>query len=486
MKVGGGRVLATVAVAALGIGNYGVQHQYTSNSAKNNQQYEVMLDRLASLDRVDTETPVMLDVLDPGMENVAAVFTRHRPTANFLAENFVGVLPINGRRNSALTMFFEQVPFLPFSRYYSEITDAGMAVIKAYHRFWFSLSPIVDHEFARFAFANISETARPVLVTAAGNQSVVNNSSVRPKEGRYYLEHLDEVRNHLAEVGSTLGHGITPGLVDRVALWQREPDNVRPGGGMQAMGRHLLFEVINPAPGSRILLDVTSGPLGKTDIELSHARVIGDGGGELGIVGRGATRVLSEPIVPRAIGGHFYLALDMGAEPRKFPYERSGITALYNRDLNPDPRSIVGFARNISLLTEEEVRAMSPPPAIEHFPADLFSPGLLFSGVYEDGWMAEAAKFRLGADRPTNSVRISAEVPGLNRFAAGAMIEVLVDGRYIDRRRLEPGDLALQLPIDAAAGPRWVELRVDTTERLPIPDGRIASIRLKSIAVEGR
>jgi hypothetical protein len=234
-----------------------------------------------------------------------------------------------------------------------------------------------------------------------------------------------------------------------------------------------------------MLLDVTTGPVGRLDVELSHATVVGEGRKELALIGRGAARVLSDPIAPRAIDGRYYVALDMGADPQGIPYERQGISVLYNRHLNLDPRRIVGYARNISLVTEEQARAMNPPTAIAHFPADLFVAGLLFSGVYEDGWMAEAAKFRLGSDHQISSIRITAHLPGAFARLSGAMLEVLVDGRSVAQRRLAPGDVELQAAIPPATGPRWIELRVDATDRLPSPDQRIASILLKSIALEG-
>jgi hypothetical protein len=193
--------------------------------------------------------------------------------------------------------------------------------------------------------------------------------------------------------------------------------------------------------------------------------------------------MLSAPISPRAIDGRYYVALDMGADPQMIPFDRRGLAALYKRDLNLDPRRIVGFARNISLFTEEQVMAMTAPSAVEHLPTDLFNPGLLFSGVYEDGWIAEAAKFRLGSSGQSRSVRITVHLPGVGALSAGAMIDVLVDGQQMERRRLVPGDVELVVPVTPATGPRWVEIRFDTTERLPQPDSRIVSVLLKSIAL---
>jgi hypothetical protein len=473
MSIRIGRVLATAAVSGLAIANFAVQYGYVSQSAGGKPQYGVMLNRLARLHDVAPEGPAMIDIPEVGKDNVVALYARGRPAVAYGADGYVG--PIGGDVVERL------------SRVDFEVARLTSEVINSYHHYQFDLSPDTParHEFVRFAFAGRAEAGRGALVTMAGDQSILNSSADHPATGRYYVRALDYVSNYLVLVGSTLGHRVIPGIIDGVALWQWEPDFSNAATGMQAMGRHLLFEVLNPLPASRMLLDVTTSPLGRLDVELSHAAVFGEGRKEFALIGRGAARVLSEPIAPRTIDGRYYVALDMGVDPERIPYERHGLGALYNRQLNLDPRRIVGFARNISLVTEEQARAMSPPTAIAHFPADLFAAGLLFSGVYEDGWMAETAKFRLGSDHQTNAVRITAHVPGDLTRLSGAMFEVLVDGRSVAQRRLAPGDVEVQAAIPPATGPRWIELRVDAIDRLPSPDQRIASILLKSIALGG-
>ena len=298
--------------------------------------------------------------------------------------------------------------------------------------------------------------------------------------GRYFIRPIADVRNHLAQVDSNLAHAIYPGIIDNVALWQRELDFAGPGG-LQAIGRHLLFEVINPVPGSRLLFDFTTGA--RYDLALPPATIIGEQRVELDLVGRGAARVLSEPITPMAIDGRFYIAIDMRAEPRRILRDRRGLMALYNRHLNLDPRSVVGFIRNISLVTDDQI-SIPAPPSIQSIPAGLFQPGLLFSGVYEDGWMADIARFKLGSTKDSRLLRIKGYVPGFNPRLATATLKVLVDGEQVAQRQISAGDFELEAIIPSANGPRWIELRVAATDRLSADDSRIASILLRSIALE--
>jgi hypothetical protein len=321
-----------------------------------------------------------------------------------------------------------------------------------------------------------------ILFAPAADQSVVNDSHKRPLDGRYYLVPTAGARNHLGMVDSSLGRPIIPGVIENVALWQRESDFAS-SGGIQAMGRHVLFEVFNARPGSRLLLEFTRGPLAADGQALPPAEVVGDGRSRLGFVGYGAARMLSAPVTARAIEGRTYMAVDMGVAPQRLMTFRTGLANLYNRHLSLDPRNIVGWVRNISLLTEDEAGAMTPPTGIDRFPVGLFHQGLLFSGFAEDGWMADNARVRLSAD-DAKTVRVMASVPNVSELASGLTIELTVDGRPVVRRTVGAGDFELQAAMPAGSGPRWVELHADKSARLPAPDGRLVSALVRSIKLE--
>jgi hypothetical protein len=129
----------------------------------------------------------------------------------------------------------------------------------------------------------------------------------------------------------------------------------------------------------------------------------------------------------------------------------------------------------------EQARVLLPPQAIKSFPADLLQPGLSFSGIYNDGWVTEVARIQLGSEKKVGRLRLKGEVPGFNRLRAGATIGVVVDGQEVARRQFQPGDFELEATIPESEGPRWIELRSDTTDRLSAADPRVASIRLISL-----
>jgi len=452
-------------VAVIAAANLVTQYRYLRPTNAESSQSAIMLDRLSELGRLAPGVSVVVDVPELGKSHVVALFARGHPIIKFSSEKIVGPIvgPIPGISDERLQPNYSQL----MDERYSNL------IFHAYKRLEFPIGsdPVSRHQFFQQALPESTSMANAIMVATAADQSVVNNSEDRPSTGKFYLKPLHRVRNHLAQVDSSLAHIVMPGIAEPVGLWQREHDFANPGGGMQAMGRHVLFEVVNPVPGARLLMDFTNSPIAAKTTGLPTAEVIGETRAGLDFIGAGAARVLSSPIQPRIIGGRSYLALDMGADPLK---PGAG-----------DPRRIVGFARNISVVTEEQVHAMRSPQAIERFPEDLLNPGLLFSGIYEDGWVADAARVQLGSETQAKSIRIKGELPGIGGLREGARIAIFVDGKELAQRRLAPGAFQLQVGIPAAAGLRWVELRVDNTDRLSPDDPRVASIRLMSIELTG-
>ncbi len=467
------RTSACGVVATLVAINLATQFDYLSQAR--DPEWITTIDRFAELRRARSHAPIMLDVPDLGKAQLVSLYARGRPLATYSSER------------CAYFLATTESPFAPpplVSRHYGDMERLGMEVVDSYRRLQFRLGPDAPehHDFWRLDFpGNPADTD---LVSATPKESVLNDLSDRPETGRYYVRSLAGAANYLVQVDSSLGCTIVPGIVDPVALWQREPDFANAGRVIQAMGRHLLFEVLNPVRDSRLLLDFTNTPLAGRGVALPPAAAIGDSKAGFDLVGRGAARALSQPIAPRKIEGRSYIAIDMGMAPLRFQEIRRGLAGLYNRHLNFDPRSLVGFTRNISLLTEGEADAMIPPLSVEHFPKDLFKSGLLFSGVYEDGWMAEIARFRLGSADPVQAIRIKGQAPRYDGRIIEAAIEIAIDGRQIARRTLQPGDFDLQIAIPPTAGTHWIELRAEPVERLPAPDLRIASLLLRSIVLQ--
>jgi hypothetical protein len=331
------------------------------------------------------------------------------------------------------------------------------------------------YQFIRFKPPARLSDRETVIVLPTSDKTTLNNSSLRPLSSGYFWKPVKDVTNHLALINSNLGLADIVTATRNVALWQMEQDPWKADHHMQAFGRYLLLEVINPLPNSRLLLDFTTSPLAKTGITLQPVTILGERPVQMDFFGRGGGKLLSPPVAPRLIDGHYYVAIDMGIQARQPVHARHGVASLYNAWLSIDPRHMVGFVRNISLVTDEP----APPSSITEFPTDLLQAGVLYSGLYEDGWMAEAAQVRLSGGGSSGPLRIKGERPNLDDRPL--TLSVLVDGEAVAERKLDPGDFEIEVPVETA-GSHWVTLVADSTTPLPRSDQRVVSIRIEEIA----
>ena len=227
------------------------------------------------------------------------------------------------------------------------------------------------------------------VVTATAAQSIVNRTTTGSTGGTFRVLPCRDFTNHLAFVSSSLGRNYYFGGADPVAMFGVEPDYFYPDRTLAGVGRYLLFEVMHPTATSRLVMDFTGTLKGDGTNLLPPMAVIGDERVALGAVGRGSARLYSKPFAPQWIDGHAYAAIDFGVEGTRYPERRRGLMRWLGRNVPLDSRRLVGLARNISLVSEPEYERLSPPSAIATFPRDLGAPALEYSGMYEDGWIAD-------------------------------------------------------------------------------------------------
>lgn len=444
----------------LAIPNVFSQYKYVQDTTKIN--WQPMLERASEVRQLSSNTALMIALQGLSKSMLMGLYTKGHPSWN-----------IDGRYPINVEMGLKQTDF----------AQLAANLHKAYRPVSFSLGangPV--HEFLCFTPpANVLKE-NCLLVLEAGDDAVINKSHNRPAKGLIYLAPLCQQQNTLVMINTNLGH-IVNGTLDNVALWNFENDFLKSGSGLQGIGRHVLFEVLEPVPGSRLVFDFTNSGLAAQGISLPPAIAYGAKPLSFGLVGRGAARVLSDPILPREIGGHYYIALDMCADAAKFACKRQGLAGLYNTVLGDDPRRLTGFVRNISLLSPVQAKAMVPPSAVAKFPDDLLNPGLLFSGVYEDGWVAQAAWLSLSSPGETDILQFKANVPGFSRKISGGTLQILVDGTLVKKQKLSAGSLDLTLAIPERSGPRKIQVEISSSDLLPEPDCRLVCLHLEKLAI---
>ena len=297
-------------------------------------------------------------------------------------------------------------------------------------------------------------------------------------------EPWETVKNHLVFVHSERGQHYYFADRRHIGLFPQEPDFFYKGSTMSGVGRYLLFQIINPARILRLGIELTASLKGDAENKLPPAAAIGAARQPLPFVGRGSARIFSGPLAPQMISERPFLGIDMGVDGTPFIQRRSGLMALYGKDVLLDYRHIVAFARDISVVTEEEYQILRRPNHLKRFPEDLANLGLEYSGIYEDGWVSEAAFFTLDRPAQDSLLMIRGSVPTVGDLAFRTELQVLVNQRPVLKKVLPVGHFDLKVDLRDGPGQHRIDLRFGTFQRLPSPDNRPVGAQLEFVGYE--
>jgi hypothetical protein len=322
-----------------------------------------------------------------------------------------------------------------------------------------------------------------VLVSTTSLQDIFNNRRFKEKtQANFVTRPLSEVNNLLIFNHSRLGQHYYLGQNKFISLYQLEKDYFLPTERMSGIGRYFLFEAIHPSPQVRLELNMTASLKGDKGNQLPPAEAIGTQRQSFGMVGRGSAHVFSQPLAPQVIEQRNFVGIDMGVEGKRFPSHKTGLMTLYGKDIPIDRRKLVGFGRDISLVSEAEYAALNPPSQLKTFPDDLAHPDLEYSGAYEDGWISEAAFFSLKQPHPDSPLQLAGLVPEIKDPAFSTALVISVEGKEIARQPLKPGEFRLSLPLPPSTeARRRIDLRFSQFQSLPDPDSRPIGAQLKFI-----
>jgi len=322
------------------------------------------------------------------------------------------------------------------------------------------------------------------ILTATAGQTIINRTTTGAADGTFQVLSCMDITNHLAFVSSELGRNYYLAGIDPVSLFGLERDYFFPDRTFAGVGRYLLFEVVHPTPRSRLMLDITTSLKADGANLLPPVSVIGEERLPLRTVGRGAARVYSTPLAAQWIDGHAYVAVDFGTAGTLYPDSRRGLMTWLGRDIPLDSRRLVGLARNISLVSETDYARMTPPTKIERLPQDLSAPALEYSGLYEDGWVAEDAVVVLGRPSGAGMVRVKGTLLPTSS-GSGMTVTVVIDGMQTTSERRHPGPFSFDVPLPSGGRDRIaVGLKFSDVRPLSDRDRRPASARIDYLGVD--
>jgi hypothetical protein len=274
-----------------------------------------------------------------------------------------------------------------------------------------------------------------------------NNGDDWVTDDMYQYKLESQVKDRLVFVHSELSPHYYSSARTRAAFFQRETEPVSKGKAFfHGTGKYNVFHIVHPSPDLRMMVDFSRTSLGAGRTLLPQkAIVIGDEDYRLPFVGSGSARVITPIIKPEYYEGQAYLTIDFGDVARVIEKKKTGLMRWYGLNYALDDRRLVGFTRDISVLTDEQYRAVPRPTKISRFPWDLLNnKGLEYSGVYEDGWLGRDAYFKLGASHTGQVLYFKGYIPDIPRFASvGVDATISINDKPTEVVNLKAGKFTL-------------------------------------------
>jgi len=274
-----------------------------------------------------------------------------------------------------------------------------------------------------------------------------NNGDGWTTEGMYEYKLESQVKDRLVFVHSELSPHYYSSARFRAAFFQRETEPISNGTSyFHGTGRFTVFHVIHPSSNLRVMIDFSRTSLGQGRTKLPEkAIIVGDDDYKLNFDGSGSARIFSQVIKPEYYEGQAYFMVDFGDEPAVIQKLKTGLMRLWGVTYALDDRRLVGFTRDISVLTDDQYRSMIRPVRISQFPEDLLrNKGLEYSGIYEDGWTGRDAYFKLGASHTGQVLYFKGYIPDIPRFEkAGVDATISINDRPTEIVNLKAGKFTL-------------------------------------------
>lgn len=311
----------------------------------------------------------------------------------------------------------------------------------------------IDNSWSETSFRHL-DYQHPLFVALQSKYDHFNKFSFQigdqtgwQEQGLYMFKPLAEVKDRLIFIHSEKGPHYYSSARFRASFFQREPEPVSEKKEyFHGTGRYTMFQVLNPSSDKvRLVIDFTRTSLGGERSGLpTNATIEGDELYPINFVGAGSARIFTQPISPQVFEGLNYLTLDFGEDGKMIYKEKTGLMNLYGLQYNLDDRRLVGFTRDISVITEEQYRKLKRPTRISSLPADLYAnPGMEYSGLFEDGWVSNRSYVSFGEANPGDILTLQGIIPELAEFAESLTLVVAINGEESEPFLLRSGPFTL-------------------------------------------
>jgi hypothetical protein len=293
-----------------------------------------------------------------------------------------------------------------------------------------------------------------------------------------FLKIIDpaKLKPRLSFISSNKGeHYYLPEKRQNIAFHQAEEDYYRKGHYFSSMGRFFLFEITNYTEPVYFRISFSRSLLGRNNTELpQNAFLQGISKYKLPTVGAGAANLIIGPIQPQIKEGHSLLSLDFGQKGVVFGNNKNGILKLYNMEVPIDPRSALGFGRDMSILSKSEYEQIQRPSEISSFPDDITrKQNLEYSGWFEDGWISKKSYVILRTPKLGESLSVNGIIPGIDKFMKTPQeLEIIINGEIVSKQTLRFGLFNLSIPIPRKLiNDKFLKVELGFSGELLLPGG---------------
>jgi hypothetical protein len=178
--------------------------------------------------------------------------------------------------------------------------------------------------------------------------------------------------------------------------------------------------------------------------------------------------------------------VDFAEDPAPIFKEKTGLMRLYGLKFNLDDRRLIGFTRDMSVISEDDYRSRPRPSKLSNFPHDLYLTDKLleYSGLYEDGWICRDAMVKLAGSHPGQVLYFKGFIPDTEKFRTqGVDVTISINEKPTEIVNLRAGEFTLTRLIREAADVTSISLHFSDAVAYGDKDKRPMSAFVREISI---
>jgi len=342
------------------------------------------------------------------------------------------------------------------------------------------IPPSTSEIDAHFSHNAAGSPGEGFLLETGPEVSVLNRSNGGPAPYAVRAVRWHDVKNWLSLADSNIGRAPNLTTVDGInALGTLEPDPYDRSRTLTVLGRSMILEIFNPSPTVSLRLDLSASLNSRGYDDLPSFTVIGQNKVIVSTTGaHGAARLITPPVKPLEYLGHKYVIVVVDHQMVVFPEKRSFLMSIFGRDAPLEPRQFTVFVRDISVASP-----LPAPRLLGPLPLSLEDPALVYSGLYEDGWLSKKFSVRLRSDAVNDALALHLAIPqGLPE----SVFDLNIDGRSVHRFTAQPGTVRDFHVASPGPGDHDISIVSSSVSPISSSDPRIAWAHLNGISFEPR